>query len=48
MKFVLALICSFFVLASFGQNLDFNNGNFVNSDYFIELPFQITQQIMKK
>jgi len=40
MKFVLALICSFFVLASFGQNLDFNNGNFVNPDYFIELPFQ--------
>ena len=40
MKFVLALICSFFVLSCFGQNSDLNNGNFVNPDYFIELPFQ--------
>ena len=38
MKFVLALICTFFILTSFGQNLDFNNRNFVNPDYFIELP----------
>jgi predicted aspartyl protease len=40
MKFVLALICSFFISSSFGQNLDLNKGNFVNTDYFIELPFQ--------
>ena len=40
MKFYLAVICSFFVLASFEQNLYLNNGNFVNPDYFIELPYQ--------
>ncbi len=40
MKFILALICSFFILSSFGQNLDLNNGNFVDPNYFIELPFQ--------
>lgn len=40
MNFILALICSCFILSSFGQNLDLNNGNFVNPDYFIELPFQ--------
>ncbi len=40
MKFFLALICLHYCLASFGQNLDLNNGNFVNPDYYIELPFQ--------
>lgn len=40
MKFILALICSFLISSSFGQNLDLNNGNFVNPEYFIELPFK--------
>lgn len=40
MKFVLTLIFSFFILCAFGQNVDLNSGSFVNSDYFIELPFQ--------
>lgn len=40
MKFVFTLICSFFIFFAFGQNVDLNSGSFVNSDYFIELPFQ--------